>query len=298
MASSQSLRRMSLRMFTIGALLCAVSARAQGSPFVDENPPEIAPPANEDERRLENRPPGAIVLTPAGQGGSDAPEPPASPPNATAPSEREFLIEPTAPPPRIPVEAASCHPPNICPGQRIEPPPLPLRWSGSLRLLGGSDGGDPNFGVELGLRFRPKEWFALQAHIGYLATLSARRASRTTFPVFVDAVFFFGPESFKGFVHIGPHMTLLVEDEDSVTADARHFAQLGGQIGAGVEWRISRRLAVAIEAQFFVRQAFGPGFLHYDAEAATFTNRSTGFFLSAGFVSYFSNEAEPTTSAP
>jgi opacity protein-like surface antigen len=243
-------------------------------------------------------PPPVVVEEPV-QPVPDAPPPevhrPRRPP-AAPPPVVIYQPVPDAPPPQIIV---------IAPGygygygygrpvRPVPPPPAapkPQRWQSefgiNLRVEGivlGHPGGS-SFnagmgGVGLSLRYRPVPHFAFDLGADVLAGNDYNGFQRMEVPVSLNGIIYLNPRSRVQVYLIGganvsraevrsdsPAPQLSQRDDGSFGATYTYF---GGQGGLGLEFRLSKRIAIDLDGLAFIRKRIG------DIKAPEFIDPSTG----------------------
>lgn len=287
--------------------------------------PEFAPPPPPAPPRMKHRghgrargrgaQPPVVIYQPA-------PAPQASGPRTkiiiVAPGLRQPRIMRTPPRPRV-VARPQCEeyaPPPPPAVVMPAPPPAPPRvalkrrwtseWGVNLRLSGVGFGGDEDGkskdagmgGFGLGLRYRPVPAFALEAGIDVLGGTDFNGFDRVELPLTLNGILYVNPRSraqfyFTGGVHwsnatlksdkpdprLGPD-----PDSDGFSTEYSYF---GGQGGIGLEFRISRRVALNVDALAFVRKRTDdegrlPEFT--DPETGKTTNTSGGGLFRGGLT--------------
>jgi opacity protein-like surface antigen len=150
-------------------------------------------------------------------------------------------------------------------------------WGVNLRLQGVSFGGDGRNGDQqmasrdagmggfgMSLRYRPTPRFAFDAGFDILGGTDFNGFDRVETPFSVGGIFYFNPRSRSQFYITGgvnwssatvtsqqSHPLLLASKSgDGFSADYTYF---GGQLGAGLEFRLSKRLAFNVDVLGFVR---------------------------------------------
>jgi opacity protein-like surface antigen len=124
------------------------------------------------------------------------------------------------------------------------------------------DAGMGGFGISL--RYRPWAHFALDAGIDVVGGTDFNGFERVEMPFSVNGIFYFNPRSRSQFYVIGgvnwsratvrsdgPSPLLApASDGNGFSADYKYF---GGQLGVGLEFRLSKRLAFNVDVLGFVR---------------------------------------------
>lgn len=216
-------------------------------------------------------------------------EPPPPPPAAPPPV---VIYQPMPPPPptRVIIVSPGYH------RQVRELPPPPARrarkqwrseWGVNFRVEGISLGhsgaveGAGMYGAGLSLRYRPVPAFAFDAGIDILGGTDYNGFDRRETPFSLSGMLFVNPRSRVQFYFMGginfshakatsnEASPLLKADrnEDGFSAEYNYF---GGQGGAGLEFRLSRRVALNIDALGFIRHRTN------DSELPEFIEPETG----------------------
>jgi hypothetical protein len=232
------------------------------------------------------------------------PAPPARrPPPPPEPIEVEVEPPPAAPPPVVVYQPAPPPPPTrvivVSPGYpryvRQAPPPMAKRarpkwrseWGVNLRVEGislgrtGAAEGAGMYGAGFSLRYRPVPAFAFDAGLDILGGTDYNGFDRRETPFSLSGILFVNPRSrvqfyLTGGIHFShakaqseQESPLLSpdEDEDGFSAEYNYF---GGQGGAGLEFRLSRHVALNIDALGFIRHRTN------DSEKPEFIEPETG----------------------
>lgn len=174
-------------------------------------------------------------------------------------------------------------------------PPPPVRrkrqqwrseWGVNLRVEGVSLGhkgaaeGAGMYGAGFSLRYRPVPRFAFDAGLDILGGTDYNGFDRRETPFSLSGIFFINPRSrFQLYLMGGINFSharakseessaLLERDEDGgFSAEYNYF---GGQGGAGLEFRLSRHMALNIDALAFIRHRTN------DSARPEFINPETG----------------------
>jgi hypothetical protein len=297
------------------ALAAPASALAQDNPncppgawFCEEAdvqpPPEAAP---------------AQPRVPAGEAPAAQP-PPAHPGRGRGPGARGTVVIPPPPPPVVVYQPVPNQPPPqvviVAPGtyprvqvRPVPPPPrkkkkVPLvrynEWGLNLRLEGvmmgernGSASDAGMGGMGLSLRYRPVPAFAIDAGLDFIAGTDFNGFDRTEVPVSLSGLIFLNPRSRVQFYFIGgadwSHASVesdryspLLSEEGGFEEEYSYF---GGHGGIGLEFRLTRRVAINIDGQGFVRSRTDDGNVpeFMDHHGRT-TNTSGGGLMRAGIT--------------
>jgi hypothetical protein len=178
-------------------------------------------------------------------------------------------------------------------------------WGINARIQGVGFGGDRNSnmaaardagmgGFGISLRYRPFARFAFDAGIDVIGGTDFNGFQRVETPFSLNGIFYFNPRSRSQFYVIGgvnwsratvrsdnpsPLLTA-ARDGNGFAADYKYF---GGQIGAGLEFRLSKRLAFNVDVLGFVRSRSDVDDDHHmkggqtaPAKAPEYMNAATG----------------------
>lgn len=218
-----------------------------GSWFCAESPQQRATPAGQPVQPLQPLPDPEAPSTSADSTSSEAtPRHPAvvyrSPPPV-------MIVRPEAPPPyeyARPPRGSISH---------------PSEWGLNLHLEGamigsGTRGNAGLGGGGAGLRFKPSRSFGMEADLDFAGgdhDFQGSKRSETAFTL--NALLFLNPRSraqlylLAGFGWSGAHVTC---DSCATTLDG-HYNYFGGQLGAGLELRLTRVLAFNVDFRGFIR---------------------------------------------
>ncbi len=251
-------------------------ARPQQQPQDDEDAPAIDP-----DRGSVHRPRVVVVDQ---DGGYATP-----PPNVVIVTRQR----PRARPQYIPAPAMPPPPPMR------RAPKLYSKWGLNLRAEGAAmgDGGDVNAGLGglgLSLRYRPVPAFGFDLGVDVIGGKDYNGFTRIETPLSLNAMIFVNPRSRVQFYLIGGgHLSHAQVRSDSAspllhaTDDGRYGADynyFGGQGGAGLEFRLGRRVGLAFDVLAFIRKRTDDGRQPEYVEAATgkTTNTSGGVLFRGG----------------
>jgi opacity protein-like surface antigen len=196
------------------------------------------------------------------------------------------------PPPVVVVRPAEPPPPyDYAPPQHAGYRQAP-EWALNLHLEGASIGHGANDasmgGGGLGLRLRPTRYFGIETDLDFLGGTDYQGDHRNETAFTVNGLLFVNPRSraqlylLAGFGGSGAHVTSGSIDQ--------HYGYFGGQIGAGLELRLSRNFALDIDVRGFIRgrtdqlSQSQPEFTSTDGRS---TNTSGGGLLTGGMTIYF-----------
>ena len=150
-------------------------------------------------------------------------------------------------------------------------------------------------GGTLALRLRPTPWFAVDFGLGSYGGFDGQDRSRVELPLTVNALVFVNPQSQLQLYLLGGLGVSYAEVGSagfgSLGSDpfaSRNFTYVGGQLGVGLEWRLSRHFALNTDLRGFVRTRTdddgAPEFIDPDTGATT--NTSGGVYWTAGATLY------------
>ncbi len=298
----------------VPATATAQSSPSGGSPcppgswFCADAPPPPAAPVGRPVQPLaplpdpDEAPNGANAADAADPTGDSPPPPPPPrhwrrpPPPPLPPG---YVVYPPGPPPVrvLPPEGPYEYPPPL-----QEPLSRPREWGLALRvegaLIGHGAGNAGMGGAGGGLRFKPNRRFGIEADLDILGGTDYQNDHRTETAFAFNGLIFLNPRSraqlyvLAGFGWSGAHVTC---DSGSSCGGAagpldRQYTYFGGQLGGGLELRLTRVLALNVDIRGFVRTRIDsqadsqPEFV--DANGRT-TNASGGGLVTGGMVLYF-----------
>jgi hypothetical protein len=212
-------------------------------------------------------------------GGDPQPQPPPPPPQPE-PEPPTVIVQPAPPPqppPQPPTVVVQPQPqpqprPQVVQVQPApQPQPQPVQQQPERRRrfpysavgvhlhLSGLFGDELAMGGAGGaFRIRPNPWFALDLGGSVYHGNDYNGLERTELPVTADALFFFNPHhrfQFYALAGVGASWAY-AEGQNRFTRNymSREYAHLGGSMGLGLEWRISRVFALNMDVRGFVRQ--------------------------------------------
>jgi opacity protein-like surface antigen len=224
------------------------------------------------------------------------PPPPRSPPpdGDTPPPPPVVVYQP--PPPVVVVRPG----PEAPPPYEYAPPTSEAfhhrpQWGLNLHLegatIGHGSGGDASMGGGgLGLRLRANPYFALETDVDFVGGQDYQGDNRSETAVTFNGLLFLNPRSrvqlyvLAGFGWSAAHVT-----SDSSSLD-QHYGYFGGQLGGGLEFRVSRNFALNLDVRGFIRGRTDelaqrqPEFTNADGQS---TNTSGGGLITGGMTIYF-----------
>jgi opacity protein-like surface antigen len=241
----------------------------------DEAPPVVAPPVRRSRKPR-------VVVQPAPQRAAQPPPPvviyqpvPSAPPTRVIIITRgygyggyggyappAYRTVRAAPPPPPPAPARACAP------KRSE-------WGLNLRVEGlalgkGAAEHSGMGGLGLSLRYRPVPAFAFDAGVDILAGVDYNGFNRTETPLSLSGMLFVNPKSrVQFYLTGGMNYSHAKVKSDVNTSDllqrtkdgefGAEYSYFGGQGGAGLEFRISKHLALGIDGIGFARHRVDHG---------------------------------------
>lgn len=213
----------------------------------------------------------------------------------TAPPPPEAKPAPPPPPPRAAIPA---HPPRYEPAPPPAPPRYRSEWGFNMRLEGAMIGGrkegahpDAGMGgVGFSLRARPVPHFALDLGLDFLGGKDFQGHRRSEVPFTVNAMLFVNPKSKTQFYFLGG-VGWSGATVETLPNQYEHWSYFGVQGGFGLEFRVSRSVALNIDMIGFVRGRTDeaarrvPEFT--DPDTGRTTNTSGGGLLRGGLTIYW-----------
>jgi hypothetical protein len=152
-------------------------------------------------------------------------------------------------------------------------------------------------GAGVALRYRPGPFVAFDFGLGVYGGEDYHGAARVEMPVTANALFFFNPQSPLQFYSLAGLGYSFASTDRGLGADpwgvyddhyTTEFSYLGGQVGLGLEWRLSPWFAVNGDVRGFIRQRVGGGTPEFrDAATGRTTNTSGGVYWTLGTTFYF-----------
>ncbi|MDI1477431.1 outer membrane beta-barrel protein [Polyangium sp. y55x31] len=225
------------------------------------------------------------------------------------PAVRVTPPPPPPPPARVMTAPARLRTPIVAPAKRRWQP----EWGLNLRLQGLSIGGSERHdngqgphpdagmgGFGLGLRYRPVPAFAVEGSFDIIGGTDYNGFDRVETPFSLSGLLYVNPRSRAQFYLTGgvhwSSATVQSENADprlSPNPDGNNFSAeysyFGGQGGIGLEFRVSRRLALNIDALAFIRKRTddnaetGPAEF-IDSSSGRTTNTSGGGLFRGGLT--------------
>lgn len=248
-------------------------------------------------------------------GGTSPTPPPAPPPEEAGPRDPgDSSPQPSV----VVVTPQGTTPPKVVvvsPGESAQPAPrrrMYREWGVNMRLEGallGNDGArskDSGMGgLGFSVRYRPIPHFAVDAGVDFVSGKDwAGNPRRETLLMF-NGIVFFNPHdavqfyTFGGFGFSRASVDTTVAMDNAMTPGAtywetarKHYSYFGGQLGLGLEFRVSRRTALNADLLGFIRGRTDdaalsqPEFVDASDPART-TNTSGGGLLRGGITLYW-----------
>ena len=197
------------------------------------------------------------------------------------------------PPPVVVVRPDTPPPYDYAPPQHAGVRPR-SEWGLNLHLEGATIGHGSNDasmgGGGIGLRLKPTRYFGIETDVDFVGGTDYQGDHRNETAFSVNGLFFLNPKSraqlylLAGFGLSGAHVT-----SDTSSLD-QHYGYFGGQIGAGLEIRLSQAFALNLDLRGFIRGRTDrlaqtqPEFTNADGRT---TNTSGGGLITGGMTIYF-----------
>ncbi len=273
-----------------GDLFCAELRIGPGQGTVRIGPAQqpLPPPPPVVVQPMPQAQPPVVVVEP-----EYAPPPP---PPAPMPQPPIVVLQP-APPPPPPQVMYRQRPVPMQRVRRVRTDRYPYSSTGLHLHIDGLAGQDVLMGGFGGaFRIRPIPHVALDFGAGLFGGSDYNGLDRVEVPVTADLLVFFNPQhrfQFYGVLGIGGSwshaegMNIRIGEPEN-----RDYYHLGGQLGLGVEWRISRVFALNLDVRGFVRQRVDgnetPEFREMDSDGTWMsTDTSGGAVGRFGMTFYF-----------
>ncbi len=223
---------------------------------------------------------------------------------------------PPPPPPVVIVRPAPPPPPPVVVYRQAPPPPPVVVYrqaaqpaysvqrrdvSGTmgLRFFAAGAGGGSNSragngrlgGVGMALRIRPQERFAVDVGAAIYGGTDYEGNERVEIPVTADALFFVNPQHRAQFYLLaGVGGSFAYGQTSTALGLERNYTYVGGQAGAGLEFRLTRGFAINLDVRGFMRAQPGgaPEFQRTTSTGSVETTRtSAGMIGTVGTTLYF-----------
>lgn len=225
----------------------------------------------------------------------EAPPPPPPRPRRPPPA---IVYQPPPPPP--PLYGPPGGPPPYEYGHPTAPISRAREWGLSLHaegaLIGHGDGSAGMGGAGAGIRYKPNRRFGLEADLDFVGGTDYQDDHRNETAFTINGLFYLNPQSraqlylLAGFGWSGAHVTCNPGDSCTNGPLDRHYTYFGGQIGGGLELRLTRAIALNVDLRGFIRTRIDdqadsePEFV--DSYGRT-SNTSGGGLITGGMVIYF-----------
>lgn len=150
-------------------------------------------------------------------------------------------------------------------------------------------------GMQLGARFRPSRVFGVELGLGAYGGVDYNGDARREHPLTFDFMFFLPRASrFQAYALVGGGLSVAKTDSEPEFIDDwdsydQRYAYIGGQLGLGVEWRITPVFALSADLRGFLRTRIdedrdvNPEFV----DGTRATNTSAGVLGTLGMHLYF-----------
>jgi opacity protein-like surface antigen len=180
----------------------------------------------------------------------------------------------------------------------VGPQPIsrPHEWGLNLHVEGAAIGhGAGNAGMAgggVGLRYKPNRHFGIETDLDLIGGTDYQNDSRTETAFTVNGLVFLNPRSraqvylLAGFGWSGAHVTC---DSCQYGLD-RHYTYFGGQLGAGLELRLSRAIALNADVRGFIRTRIddqAESQPEFTDQYGRTSNTSGGALFTGGMTIYF-----------
>lgn len=294
-------------LLTGAALLGSTSAPAQTT-----QPPASCPPGSwfcTGAEPAAPPAPGPALNPSAGLGGKLAPLPnpdlavtPPPPPSSPPPSVPPGEVPPPAPPPG-PYVAVPAFP----------PPPYPLEypyrmgprvthaWGLDAHVEAaafgkGTNGSAAMAGGGIGIRFRPRPYFAIEGDLDFLGGTDYQGDRRQETALTINGLVFVNPQSrvqaylVGGVGFSGAHVDCNAPSLTCPAGTSVDYDYVGAEVGGGVEFRLTGSLALDLDLRGFIRtrtDAWAVVEPEFVDSAGRTTNTSGGGLLTGGLAFFF-----------
>jgi len=282
------------------AIAIPTAARAQPAPDASPCPPGswfcAQPP--QEEATPAGKPVQGLQALPDPDDSDDAPPPdqPARRRHRRPPPPPVVVYQPPPPPP--PMVGPDAPPPYEYTPPTREPLSRAREWGLNLHAEGAAFGhGAGNAGMAgagLGLRFKPNRHFGIETDLDIVGGTDYQNDSRTETAFTVNGLIFLNPRSraqiylLAGFGWSGAHVTCSSSACD--TPLDRHYTYFGGQIGTGLELRLSRASALNADVRGFIRTRIddqAESQPEFTDQYGRTSNTSGGALFTGGMTIYF-----------
>lgn len=210
------------------------------------------------------------------------------------PAPPPVVVYQPAPPPVVVVRQPA--PYVATPVRRLWRPEwgLNLRLEGAMFGTGYRDNISAIGGLGLGLRYRPSPWVAIEGDVDFLGGRDYNDYKRGETAFSVNALIFVNPQSKVQLYFIaglGGSIAHVVDDSAPGYEVGHDWGYFGGQLGGGLEFRLSKNFALHADLRGFMRgrtdseAKYRPEFV--DPATGRTTNVSGGALVTGGLTFYF-----------
>lgn len=236
-------------------------------------------------------PPPPVVVQPPTVYVEPAPPPPPTvyvqPP---PPPPQTVYVQPPPPPP--PPQMVYVQPAQPMPLQRVHEDRYPHSSTGLHLHVSGLFGEHTAMGgIGGALRLRPIPHLAVDLGAGVYGGVDYNGLDRVEVPVQANLLVFFNPRHrFQFYALAGVGASIGHAEGFNRFAggfDQRDYLHVGGELGLGVEWRISRVFAMNLDVRGFIRQRVDSNALPEFEEGLRSTDTSGGVLGRVGMTFYF-----------
>jgi hypothetical protein len=230
------------------------------------------------------------------------------PGQGTAPPAVQYQPAPAPPPvvvyqPPPPVMVVTPMHPDQPPPVYVYTPREPLarknEWGINAHLAGAMIGGRGNSssgmgGLGFGLRYKPIAHLGVEADLDFFGgrDYNGFRRGETAFAI--NGLLYVNPKSRAQLYFLGGFgwsAARVVDDGSGFNQATYNYGYFGGQLGVGLEWRVSRHFALNADLRGFIRGRvddnthYRPEF--FDPATGKSTNTSGGGLITGGMTFYF-----------
>lgn len=164
---------------------------------------------------------------------------------------------------------------------------LTLRATQAIAARSGGASGATSTGVGLGFRVRPIAWLGIEPALDLMRGYDERHASHSETILGTDLLLYLNPrDAVQVFGLAGAHLGLAQHSEYWSQSSSSYF---GGQVGAGLEFRVTYLLSFNVNVVGYTRRLSGAELRESsaDSEARPIPHASSGLALRAGVGFYF-----------
>ena len=177
-----------------------------------------------------------------------------------------------------------------------EPVSRAREWALNVHVEGAAIGHGAGYagmgGAGLGLRYKPNRHFGIETDLDLLGGTDYQNDSRTETAFTVNGLIYLNPKSraqfylLAGFGWSGAHVTC----SSCETPIDQHYTYFGGQLGTGLELRLSRVIAFSGDVRGFVRTRVddqAESQPEFTDQYGRTSNTSAGVLFTGGMSIYF-----------